>query len=153
RTLRWYELISHLAQRISGIGPVRQPANAWAAVVADNFNEAVRQATSTRRLVLIFDEIEYISPLARLDPHWKEDFVSFWQTIWSSQSRHRGLSAILAGVNPTVTEESAYDGVQNPLFGIVSAQYLKGLAPDDTKRLVRTLGKRMGMSFEPGAIE
>jgi hypothetical protein len=152
RTLRWFELISHLTQQITDGDAGAPTAIGSPAVVADRFNQAVKKATAASRLVLIFDEIEYISP-RHLDSHWKQDFISFWQTIWSCQSRHRGLSAILAGVNPTLTEVSEYEGVQNPLFGIVSAQYLKGLAPDDTKRMVRTLGKRMGMNFEYDAVD
>jgi len=113
----------------------------------------VKRATRSKPLVLIFDEIEFISPLAQLDQHWRQDFIAFWQTLWSYQSRQGGLSLILAGVNPTVTERSVYDGVQNPLFGIVSPQYLRGLAPEDTKRMVKTLGKRMGLRFDPDGIE
>jgi len=153
RTIRWYELIAYLTNRISQPDSSVSATHTSAASIADHFNQAVRQATMATRLVLIFDELEYISPLAQLDPHWRDDFVPFWQTIWSCQSRFRGLSAILAGVNPTVTEESVYGGVQNPLFGIVSPQFLKGLEPDDTKRMLRTLGKRMGLTFAQDSIE
>jgi hypothetical protein len=152
RTLRWYELLMYLSRKIEGSSAI-STAGVSMAEAAERFNRSVRRHTSTNRLVLVFDEIEYVSPLARLDPHWKQDFVSFWQTIWSCQSRYRGLSAILAGVNPTVTEESTYDGIQNPLFGIVSPQYLQGFALEDTRRMVRTLGKRMGLSFEAAAVE
>lgn len=153
RTLRWHELLGHLTRQIADETEDPPGHNITPAAAAERFNRAVKWATASGRLLLIFDEIEYVSPLALLDPHWKEDFISFWQTIWSCQSRHRGLSAILAGVNPTVTEESVYGGVQNPLFGIVSPQYLTGLAPEDTKRMVRTLGKRMGIHFEQEAID
>ncbi len=154
RTLRWYELIDYLSSKMPGTR--KQEANlkgASPATISDHFNHCVHKSTSNKRLVLIFDEIEYISPLAVLDLHWRQDFVAFWQTIWSCQSRHRGMTAILAGVNPTVTEESVYEGVQNPLFGIVSSQYLKGLNLADTRRMLRTLGKRMGLNFAADAVD
>jgi hypothetical protein len=39
-------------------------------------------------------------------------------------------------------------GVQNPLFGIVSYQFLRGLTEDETRNMIRTLGKRMGLKFD-----
>jgi len=149
RTLRWFELVSELAKRLGAT----IPKSVSPAQITTLFNEAVEKATKVERVVLVFDEIEYISPLAKQDVHWREDFLSFWQTIRACQSRHRQLSFILAGVNPSVTEVSQYEGVQNPLFGIVSPQYLRGLPFEDLKRMVRTLGKRMGLSFETEAIQ
>ena len=70
------------------------------------------------RLCLIFDEIEYISPSSKLGPHWGDDFIPFWQTIWSAQSQYRKFSFILAGVNASVVEIDRVSGVQNPMFGI-----------------------------------
>ncbi len=149
RTLRWFELVADLAGRLVPTGPIGETP----AQVTKRFNDAVMRATKAERVVLVFDEIEYISPLAKQDGHWHQDFLSFWQTIRACQTRHRQLSFILAGVNPSVTEVSQYGGVPNPLFGIVSPQYLRGLPFEDLKRMVKTLGKRMGLSFGPDAIE
>jgi hypothetical protein len=149
RTLRWYELVADLTGRLDRPGPKGETP----AQVTKRFNDVVKGATGAERVVLVFDEIEHISPLAKQDTHWHQDFVSFWQTIRACQTRHRHLSFILAGVNPSVTEVSQYGGIPNPLFGIVSPQYLRGLAFEDLKRMVKTLGKRMGLSFKPDAIE
>jgi hypothetical protein len=148
RTLRWYDLVRELSKRLGATPTVGTLAQA-----TSQFEGAVQLATQSERIVFIFDEIEYISPLAKQDPHWGSDFVSFWQTVRACQTRSRGLSFILAGVNPSVTEVSQYGGIPNPLFGIVSPQYLRGLPLDDTKRMIKTLGKRMGLSFEHDAIE
>jgi len=51
---------------------------------------------------------------------------------------------MIAGVNPSVVEIDSVGGVQNPLFGIVSYQFLTGLNPEETRNMIRTLGKRMG---------
>lgn len=100
----------------------------------------------------MFDEIEYISFNSPIDVHWKKEFISFWQTIWSVQSIHRNLVFVISGVNPTITEVDTIDGIQNPLFGIVQAEYLQGLSEDESKTMIRTLGKRMGLKFEHDAI-
>ena len=76
--------------------------------------------------------------------HWQTEFVSFWQTIWSVQSIHRNLVFIISGVNPTVTEVDTIKSIQNPLFGIVQAEYLQGLSADEARTMIRTIGKRMG---------
>ena len=53
-------------------------------------------ANKSKKLIVVFDEIEYISFIAPLDEHWKTEFVDFWQTIWSIQSSHRNLSFIIS---------------------------------------------------------
>lgn len=63
------------------------------------------------------------------------------------------LSVIIAGVNPSVVEIDRIDGIQNPLFGIVSHKYLTGLRIEDIRRMLNTLGRRMGMRIEEEAIQ
>ena len=121
--------------------------------VAQNFKNIIQRAASEcKKIVIIFDEIEYISFRSPTDSHWHSEFINFWQTIWSVQSLYRNLVFILSGVNPSVTEIDSIDGIQNPLFGIVQSEYLQGLPEDDARLMIRTLGKRMGLRFEHDAI-
>lgn len=106
-----------------------------------------------KKVVIMFDEIEYISFKSPLDAHWHTEFVDFWQTIWSVQSIHRNLVFILSGVNPSVAEKDTIDDIQNPLFSIVQSEYLQGLSEEDARTMIRTLGRRMGMKFEHGAVK
>ena len=106
-----------------------------------------------KRLLLIFDEIEYISMRAIQDPHWKEEYFDFWQTLWSVQSNCRSFVFIIAGVNPSTIEIDKINGIQNPLFGIVQAEYLQGLSTDELKVMCKSLGKRMGLKFSYNAID
>ena len=101
----------------------------------------------------MFDEIEYISFKSPLDAHWKTEFIDFWQTIWSVQSLHRNLVFILSGVNPSAIETDTINGVQNPLFSIVQSEYLHGLTEDESKNMIRTLGRRMGLKFDVDAVK
>jgi len=88
-----------------------------------------------------------------MDVHWKTDFIKFWQTFWAVQSRYRNICTIIVGVNPYPLEIDTIGGIQNPLFGIVPPVYLCGLAFDDMKMMVRTLGKRMGLRFDQTSLE
>lgn len=153
RQLRWYELLSSIANDIAKGIKVRFKVPADTRHFADKFTELLGRIPSERRISLIFDEIEYISPFAIEDKHWEKDYVPFWQTIWSAQSRQRNLSVIIAGVNPSVVEIDKIGGIQNPLFGIVSYKYLRGLGVDETRRMLKVLGRRMGLRFSEDSIQ
>lgn len=106
-----------------------------------------------KKIILIFDEIEFISFNTAMDPHWKTEYIDFWQTLWALQSRNRNLSFIICGVNPSVIETDTVNGIQNPLFGIVQSEYMQGLNCEETKIMIKYLGKRMGLRFDYDAID
>jgi hypothetical protein len=120
--------------------------------VSDRFTKAIERVPKKHNICLIFDEIEYISPIAKLDQHWHADFLPFWQTLWTAQSESRRLSFVIAGVNPTIVELDTVGGVQNPMFGIVRPSYLKGFEEPELKSMIRYFGRRMGLKFSEGAI-
>ena len=153
RMLHWdqflFEIYSNICNRIKI--SVKQEEDQVS--IIRNMRTAVKEAANKGiKLILIFDEIEYISFIAVLNEHWKTEFVDFWQTIWSIQSSSRNLSFIVSGVNATVSEEPFVvvggKKVQNPLFGIVQSEYLKGLTEEECSSMIKTLGKRMGLKFE-----
>lgn len=120
--------------------------------ISDHFVKTVSEIPQKHTVCVIFDEIEYISPLATLDRHWRSDFIPFWQTLWSAQSEHRQIAFMVAGVNPTVVERDSFDGVQNPVFGIIKPTYLTGFDLHDLTRMVSFFGQRMGISFDDYVI-
>jgi hypothetical protein len=151
RKLRWHELLSRICQDLAEAYSISIVIPDDERTIDRTFAEIVSLLGS--RALLIFDEIEYISPLSIDDEHWHKDFVTFWQAFWAVQSKARKISALIAGVNPYVVETDAIDGIQNPLFGIVHREYLRGLSIDETRPMIRTLGRRMGLKFTPEAID
>ena len=151
RTRRWDELLKRLADQLnrhnSGKSLLQQSH------ASDEFLTALEQIDRHLKVALVFDEIEYISPESPLDEHWQEDFVPFWQTIWYAQSLFNNLTVFVGGVNPTVVERDLIGKSQNPLFGIVPHQYLGGLTVDEVRRMLRTLGRPMGVRFTSDAVE
>lgn len=119
----------------------------------ETFSEIVRLATKKRPLCLVFDEIEFISPVAVLDKHWHIDFIDLWQLIWSTQSTYSNLSFVIVGVNAGVCESPTYGGVQNPLFSIVNIEYLRGLDCESLSKMVEYFGAQMGLRFSKDAID
>jgi hypothetical protein len=118
RKLRWYQLLGRICAELATRLGLFCASTLNEISAADKFIELVSQLT--KPVLLIFDEIEFISPVGIDDEHWHKDFVDFWQTFWACQSRYRKISAMIAGVNPSVVEMDSVGGVQNPLFGIVS---------------------------------
>lgn len=153
RSLRWNELLRNIIDTVRSEYSLRlRQLSFTERLVSSTFEDCMRQVPKGINIAIVLDEIEYVSPLADLDPHWHDDFIPFWQTIWSVQSATQNLSTIIAGVNPRVAEIDVVGRVQNPLFGIITPHYLKGLTLDDLSRMLRAIGRRMGLKFSPEAI-
>lgn len=154
RMLRWDEFLKRIVADIAKAHDLPKPRLSGDPRKATDALNRVLQLTSPEKVTaLVFDEIEYISPLAIEDKHWHVDFVPFWQSLWTAQSQVRRLSNTIVGVNATIAEQDTVNGVQNPMFGIVQPRYLQGLAESELRGMVRTFGKRMGLSFSLDATE
>lgn len=121
--------------------------------LAEALSDLIKSVCINTKVAVIFDEVEYISYFSKTDPHWEQDYLPFWQSIWSVQSETRRFSAILAGVSPQLVEIDKICGVQNPLFGIVPYDYLVGLSVDEIRGMLHVLGRRMGLRFSPDIAE
>ena len=151
RQLRWERVLERTSGEIlRAVGSASQAGELHA---SDAFLAAVeRLHAHDMKAVLIFDEIEYMSPFSTTDPHWREDFVPLWQTIWHAQSQFGNVAVFLGGVNPAVVEQDLVGDSQNPLFGLVPHDYVGGMTEQEIRRLGRTLGRAMGIRFTDDAI-
>lgn len=148
RMLKWNELLGRIVRDIATAYRLSPPKGLENSLMISEHLISVLKATpANQTTALVFDEIEYVSPLAIDDVHWRKDFVPFWQTLWAAQSQVRRLSNTVVGVNPRVVEMDTIDDVQNPMFGIIQPRYLQGLAPEEMRGMVRFFGKRMGLNF------
>jgi len=153
RMSRWNELLEDIGHDICSKFELSNNYTFTEKRASKSFFEIIENVYKKNgRICLIFDEIEYVSFVAQKDPHWNEDFIEFWQTLWSCQSQYKCLSFLIAGVNPTVVEKDTVNSVQNPLFGIVSHRYMTGFSIDEVTVMLKKLGKRMGLKFSPAAI-
>ena len=157
RNLDWlsflYEIYSDICHKID----VEPEEKGDEFAIIKKFRDIVEQTSKINmKIVLVFDEIEYISFKAPLNKHWETEFIDFWQTIWSIQSMYRNFVFIVAGVNASVSEIDTIKvgdkNIQNPLFGIVQSEYLQGLTYDECNGMIKTLGKRMGLKFQYKAV-
>ena len=155
RMKQWHEFLAEICKEIALILKLERfsYSNTKSGILGALKNVMKEAQDRNQRVVLLFDEIEYISFISPLDQHWRRDFIDFWQTMWSVQSQHRNLVFVVCGVNASAVERDMIDSIQNPLFGIVQSSYLKGFSLEETKIMIRVIGKRMGLRFEHDAID
>jgi len=152
KLLRWYELLEKICKMIESRMNIKIIGNFTEKEASDTFLNYIKNCETCKRIILIFDEIENITPISN-ELHWKMDFIKFWQTFRAVQTQHRNITAIIVGVNPYPCEVARIENEQNPLFGIVSYQYLKGMSFEDLKNMIFTLGKKMGLKFNESAYQ
>jgi len=107
--------------------------------------------TGKKSFLLIFDEIEHITPGISASEHWKVglDFVFFWQTLRSIFQKHNQLfSYLIAGTNPRCVEIDRINGVDNPIFCQIPYEYIPPFNLSQTTQMVRKLSRIMGLKFD-----
>jgi hypothetical protein len=101
--------------------------------------------------LIIFDEIERISPRTGSSTHWKseDDFVLFWQSMrYFYQKHHEVFTYMLVGTNPYCVETPTFGDHDNPLFSSMPFQYVPNFDVNKSREMVRKLGRYMGIKFD-----
>lgn len=153
RQRTWSELLTKVITDLSKESGISIELPKDSRFLSETLSELIMGLPHHKKVAIIFDEVEYISYFSKTDEHWRADYLPFWQSIWAAQSETRKLSAILAGVSPQLVEVDKIEKIQNPLFGIVPYDYLTGLSQDEVRRMLQTLGRRMGIKFQPQAAD
>ncbi|MDR0307392.1 MAG: AAA-like domain-containing protein [Chitinispirillales bacterium] len=111
--------------------------------------------TDNKPFLIIFDEIENISPITSPNVYWKEDldFVSFWQTVRSKfqkfiREENAVFSFLVVGTNPKAIETSRINDTENPIFNNVPFEFIQGFTVEQTTEMVSKLGGYMGLNFD-----
>ena len=168
---RWYEFLKYIIKTIISEYSVEQNENGNVVlnVVCDieiteerynekdavtSFMEDVKvlyQMLDNRRILLILDEIESIGYTTSPSKWWREenDALYFWQAIRTLIQMHSEyLSFVIAGVNPMCVEIQSINKFDNPIFGMFSPIYTSLFEYEDVKKMVSSIGGRLGISFE-----
>jgi hypothetical protein len=155
---RWWKFLEYIADRIkTDLVGVAVDAAMHTGYTEENcqakFDGIVELALSSHsKIVLMLDEVEYISPsISGLhSTHWDSDFVPFWSTLRGiHQETHSRFSFLVAGVNPFIAETPFMNGIQNPIFQLIQPHYLEPLDEDTVRTMVQHIGKYLGMKFTP----
>lgn len=129
-----------------------------AALVADEFSEDLRNILGQTKnsILLVFDEIENITPGTAASPHWNDgrDALLFWQCIRSFvQSESKGrVSVCLVGTSPRLLELPKISGVANPMYLFSPKRFISNFSFDETREMVERLSFYMGLQFKATQI-
>lgn len=155
RKRRWNQALQYIVRRVAR-DQLSSPAPSFDELdAADDFLQVIRdliQTSGLERITIVIDEIEWITPRTAADKHWESDFLEFWQAIRTAQSTFPLFNIVIAGVNPAIAEESRFGDFQNPLFGIVTTIFLRGLSAGESAELVQKIGKIVGMRYDTAAL-
>lgn len=123
--------------------------------VSENFFQRMNTILSATKdnILLIFDEIENISPNTAASPHWRtgNDSILFWQVLRAyCQTESKGrLSICIVGTSPHILETPKINGIDNPIYLFAPKRFIPSLSFDETREMVSRLGYFMGLEFPP----
>ena len=156
--LRWFELLEKLVRNYRSVRNSRfriaSGPRYTERTAADSFTEDMLGIYHSKKhapLMILFDEIERLSPGTGSSPHWRDglDFVLFWQTLRGFYQRNQEVfTYMLVGTNPSCVEQSIIAGHENPLFGSIPSDYVPSFDVKQTREMVRKLGRYMGLHFD-----
>lgn len=149
---RWWELLDVIRHRINELRGEKKGLEGSAAKSSALFRKAVAAVAKGRQIVIALDEIEHIAPGVSAAEHWKDDFLTFWQTARAVQAENRHIAFLVCGVNATVIETPSYGGKDNPLFSMAKVRYMPPMQVEEIGRMLKRLGMLTGLIFDESAI-
>lgn len=114
-----------------------------------------RLRKSGHRVLLMLDEIEYLTPADRVDiaegdmPRIAQLLAALRSIVQESDN----FTFILSGLTSAIIEGGRLYGRPNPLFSWAKAIYVKPLEREEADSLASTVGGKMGIQIQPGALE
>jgi hypothetical protein len=107
------------------------------------------------RLLLMLDEIEYLTPTDKVDIS-EGDMPRVAQLLASLRSlvqESSNFSFILSGLTSAIIENGRLYGRPNPLFSWAKAYYVGPFERDEADSLAASTGGKMGIEIEDTALE
>ncbi len=154
---RWWTLLGTVvahAGEVTGVIPTKgaagfESAETAAPAFAASMNYIFSRLHAPKdRILIVIDEFEHLCPGLSLEEHWATDYLPFWQTIRAYQTRNSRLSGMVVGVNPRPAEQPSIGGRDNPLFSLLAKVFLPPFSETETKEMISTLGRYMGLRFD-----
>ena len=103
-------------------------------------------------IILVFDEIDYISPGSPTTNKWIKEFNIFWRNlrvIYQECLREkRPFSLLISGVSSKWFHVESIDGIENAALALVPEDYLSPLPRGATIAMIKALSKFAGLQFD-----
>jgi hypothetical protein len=102
-------------------------------------------------LLIILDEVDYITPDSPTGSHWRTDFNEFWREfralVQEAKRRNFNLSVLVSGVSSRSFRVAEIEGIENSALHFIPEEYLSPFAGDAADAMIAALGKRCGLQF------
>lgn len=114
-----------------------------------------RLARDGDRVLLMLDEIEYLTPSDRVDiaegdmPRISQLLAALRSVVQESEN----FTFVLSGLTSAIVEGGRLYGRPNPLFAWAKAIYVTPLTREEADNLAGTVGAKMGIQIQDGALE
>ena len=100
-------------------------------------------------VLLMFDEIDYISPSSPTFPHWRSDFNIFFRAlrrVYQECARSNvPFSIVICGVSSHWFTVDEIDGVENSALALVPETYLPPFDRTQSIEMIQSLGRSAGL--------
>jgi hypothetical protein len=120
--------------------------------------EGLWESTETNRsLLIVLDEVDYITPDSPAGTKWEKEFNEFWREfralVQESRRRNFTLSVLVSGVSSRSFRVAEIAGIENSVLHFVPEEYLAPFSQGAADSMLRTLGKRCGLQFSAESRE
>jgi hypothetical protein len=131
------------------------PFSGTAAEVTNRFQSVLEQFDIP--VILVFDEIDYITPSNGGSVQWRHGFVEFWRNVraayHAAARADRKVSLLVSGVSSRWFSVESIDGVENAALAFIPEEYLSPLPRGAANAMIKTIGTMAGLRFEDDALE
>lgn len=114
-----------------------------------------KQGADGVKILLMLDEIEYLTPSDQIDiregamPRISQLLAALRSVVQESPN----FTFLLSGLTSAIVESGRLYGRPNPLFSWAKPTYISPLDRSEADDLAITIGARMGVEIDPGALE
>lgn len=111
-------------------------------------------ARDGHRVLLMLDEIEYLTPADKVDVAEGEmpRIAQMIAALRSLVQETTNFTFIVSGLTSAIVESGRLYGRPNPLFSWAKVTYVAPLTREEADDLARTVGHKMGIEIEEGAL-
>lgn len=112
---------------------------------------AQHEETGQVKALLLLDEIELILP--RQGQAGWAGYIDFLTYLRGTAQQTGFLVSVVTAANPRLCEEPQFVGLDNPVFQFYQEMYLPPLEWHECFEMVEKLGKGMGLTYDPAALQ
>jgi hypothetical protein len=107
--------------------------------------------SAEKPIIVVFDEIDYISPGSPTAVPWQSEFNPFWRNLRAVYQQAalsgRPFSILVSGVSSKWFSVEAIGGIENAALALVPEEYMSPLPRGAAIAMIQRLGKLAGLSF------